>query len=197
MRRHARAKPVGELDCPRDRPVGHPYIGKAALLQRLDHRPCRAAGAQDHRRPGFRPLWRALVEVRRKARGIRIAAAKHAVLEPQRVHRADLFRSLVAPDSRAKRRFLVRDRDVAADKAAFLQRREETRSVSPAPRRSLRNCRRCRICSASSRGLLASANARWGDRRRRPFSRSPQPSIAPIARNSLSTASRGRPTMVK
>ena len=145
--------------------------------------------------PSLRPARRVLVEVRRKAFRVGVAAAKHAVLEPQRVHRADLFGRLVAPGSRGEGRLLVRDRHIAAGKALFAQRREEARRILAAQRRSPHSCRRCRISSASSHGSSASANARSDGRRRRPSSF--QPSIAPSSRNSFSSASSGRPTMVK
>ena len=81
-----------------------------------------AAGAEHDGRADVRVQPGAqLIEIGGKAVGIGVAAAEHAVLEPQRVDRADALGRLVAPVDRGEGRFLVRDRDIAAGKAHSAQ----------------------------------------------------------------------------
>ena len=96
-------------------------------------------------RSAVSPARRALVEIGGKAVGVGVAAAEHAVLEPQRVDRADQLGRLVARGDRGEGRLLVRDGDVAAGKARSAAGRPGSRRSRPARRRSLDSCRRCRI----------------------------------------------------
>ena len=114
------------------------------------------------------PARRVLVEIGGKAVGVGVAAAELAVLEPERVDRADQLGRLVARGDAGEGGFLVRDRDIAAGKARSRQVGQEARESRPARRRSPRSCRQCRSSSASGHGSAASANARSDGRRRRP-----------------------------
>ncbi len=125
MRRNAGTEAVGQLRRAGESPVDDADILETTLLQRMDDSPRGSACAEHDGCAARRPAVRALVEIGGEPLRIGVAAAKHAVLEPQRVDRADAFRGLVAPPDRRKGCFLVRDRHIAAGKAFCAERRKE------------------------------------------------------------------------
>ena len=96
----------------------------AAVEQAEHHRARRTAGAQHQRILALVPAGRAGVEIVDKAFDVGVGRAQLAVLEPQRIGRADRARARIRLRQR-ERALLVRKCDVGADEAAQRQPEQE------------------------------------------------------------------------
>src|SRR5690606_21968083 len=82
---------LGAPNCP----VHDAYIAEATRLQRVNDRPRGTSGAKHRGNAAPIPAGRPLVEIGGKAVSIGVAAAKSAILEPERIGRTDSLGRLV------------------------------------------------------------------------------------------------------
>jgi hypothetical protein len=114
------AEDAGQRLCPLKRAVGDHDGLDAARLQRVNHSPRRAAGAQHQRGLDLaHPARRASVEIGEKTGDVAIVALHTALAQPQGIDCAKRLRAGADLIAKCHRRLLVRHGDIRAGKAAL------------------------------------------------------------------------------
>src|SRR5690606_19113334 len=96
MRRRSAGKVIGKLDGARQGSVNDADVLIAICLQGMDDGTRSPARPQYGRHPALSPIRCCLIEIGGKTISVAIAAAEHAILEPQCVHSSYDRRRLIA-----------------------------------------------------------------------------------------------------
>ncbi len=122
MRRNTFAEMTCQFFRAAQRAVDDGNAQETPLLQSVDNGTSGTACAQNQSRIRIVPIRCQRIQIGSKTIGIGIATAKLAVFEPERIDRANGLGRFIAASHSRKSHFLMRDRDITADKTALLKR---------------------------------------------------------------------------